>query len=75
MDCSAVNLSRFCWDCIYPRFSRERWILKETIMGTIIAVIIAISIPTLMVIAWLMHIAICWHWDFKEWYHSSDDDI
>ena len=31
MDCSAVNLSQFCWDCIYPRFSRERWILKGTL--------------------------------------------
>lgn len=37
--------------------------------------IVAIAIPVLMVIAWLIHIAGCWNWDFKEWWHSSDDDI
>lgn len=37
--------------------------------------IVAIVIPLLMIIAWLIHIGICWHWDFKEWYHSSDEDI
>ena len=37
--------------------------------------IVAISVPVLMIIAWLIYIAVCWHWDFKEWWHSSDDDI
>jgi len=36
---------------------------------------IAIAIPSLMFVAWILHIAICWHWDFKAWYHDSDDDI
>jgi len=37
--------------------------------------IISIGVPLLMVIGWLIHIAVCWHWDFKAWYHSSDDDF
>ena len=36
---------------------------------------IAIAIPSLMFFAWILHIAIDWHWDFKAWYHDSDDDI
>ena len=40
-----------------------------------LVMIVAIAVPMLMVIAWLIHIAICWHWDFKEWWHSSDEDI
>lgn len=37
--------------------------------------IAAIAFPVLMIIVWLIHIAVVWHWDFKEWWHSSDDDI
>lgn len=37
--------------------------------------IVAITVPMLMIIAWFIHIAICWHWNFKEWYHSSNEDI
>jgi len=37
--------------------------------------IIAIGVPLLMVVGWLIHIAVCWHWDIKAWYHSSDDDF
>jgi hypothetical protein len=28
--------------------------------------IIAIAVPVLMIIAWLIHEAVCWHWNFKE---------
>ena len=38
-------------------------------------VAISIGIPLIMMLAWILHIAIVWHWDFKAWYHDSDDDI
>ena len=41
----------------------------------IVAMIVAIAVPVLMIITWLIHIAVCWHWDFNEWWHSSDNDI
>lgn len=37
--------------------------------------IVAIAIPLLMFIGWVIHIAAYWHWDFSAWYHDSDDDI
>ena len=37
--------------------------------------IVATIVPMLMIIAWLIHITVVWHWDFKEWYHSSDEDF
>ena len=40
-----------------------------------IEIIIACGIPLLMVIGWLIHIAVCWHWDFNTWFHDSDDDF
>lgn len=38
-------------------------------------VAVSVAVPVLMIIAWLIHIAVCWHWNFKEWWHSSDDDF
>ena len=40
-----------------------------------IAVIIAISVPLAMTIAWLCHVAIDYKWDLKAWWHDSDGDI
>lgn len=41
----------------------------------VIAVVIAIAVPLLMYIAWLVHIAVVWNWNFEEWRHSCDEDI
>lgn len=40
-----------------------------------VAIIISIAIPTAMIVMWLVHIAVYWKWDFKAWYHDSDEDI
>jgi len=37
--------------------------------------VIAVGVPVLMIAVWLVHIAVVWHWDFKAWYHASDNDI
>lgn len=37
--------------------------------------VIAIAIPMLMFAGWLIHMGICWHWNFYAWYHDSDEDI
>lgn len=36
---------------------------------------IAVAVPIIMFIGWLIHIAVDWHFDFGAWWHSSDDDI
>ena len=38
-------------------------------------VLISISVPCIMFIAWVVHIAVCWKWDIKAWYHDSDNDL
>lgn len=60
MDCSAVNVYRFCWDCIYPRFSRERWILKVTIMD---------DLKIITAIGWGLAIIspFVWRYIFNKW--------
>ena len=38
-------------------------------------VLLALSVPTAMIVGWLIHIAVCWKWDFEAWYHDSDNDL
>jgi len=33
-----------------------------------------ILIPVVMEAAWLTVIAVYYNWDFKEWFHESDND-
>ena len=39
------------------------------------SIIISVFVPLFMLIGWLIHIAVYWHWDFKAWYHDSDNDF
>lgn len=51
-----------------PSYSNER---EKMYIYTLILILI----PSAIAIAWLTHIAVVWHWDFKAWYHDSDNDI
>lgn len=40
-----------------------------------ICIIVGLSVLAFMVGGWLIGMGVCYHWDFRKWYHDSDNDL